>query len=59
MTSENGKTIVKVDNNIKALEIPIEIERIAATAFDKNNKIEKVVILGDSKITIKTEVLRF
>jgi len=47
--SPNGKTLVKVDNNIKILEIPIEIERIAATAFDKNNKIEKVIIKGDSE----------
>lgn len=37
-TSKNGKTIVKVDNSIKVLEIPVEIERIAATAFDENNK---------------------
>lgn len=48
-TSKNGKTIVKVDNSIKVLEIPVEIERIAATAFDENNKIEKIVILGDSE----------
>lgn len=47
ITSKNGKTIVKVDNNIKVLEIPTEIERVAATAFDENNIIEKVVILGD------------
>jgi hypothetical protein len=47
--SPNGKTLVKVDNNTKILEIPIEIERIAATAFDKNNKIEKVIIKGDSE----------
>ena len=49
ITSKDGKTIVKVDNNIKVLEIPIEIERIAATAFDKDNTIEKLVILGDSE----------
>ena len=48
-TSKNGKTIVKVDNSIKVLEIPVEIERIAANAFDENNKIEKIVILGDSE----------
>jgi hypothetical protein len=47
--SPNGRTLVKVDNNLKILEIPIEIERIAATAFDKNNKIEKVIINGDSE----------
>lgn len=46
-TSKNGKTLVKVDNNIKVLEIPIEIERIASTAFDENNRIEKVVIMGN------------
>lgn len=46
-TSKNGKSLVKVDNNIKVLEIPIEIERIASTAFDENNRIEKVVIMGD------------
>lgn len=47
--SPNGRTLVKVDNNLKILEIPIEIERITATAFDKNNKIEKVIINGDSE----------
>ena len=47
--SPNGRTLVKVDNNLRILEIPIEIERIAATAFDKNNKIEKVIIKGDSE----------
>ena len=46
-TSKNGKTIVKVDNNIKVLEIPIEIERVAATAFDNCNNLEKIIILGD------------
>ena len=48
-TSEKGDTIVKVDKNIKVLEIPTEIERIAATAFDKDNIIKKIVILGDSE----------
>ena len=47
--SPNGRTLVKVDNSIKTLEIPIEIERIAATAFDNNNNIEKVIIKGDSE----------
>ena len=47
--SPNGRTLVKVDNDLKKLEIPIEIERIAATAFDKNNKIEKIIVKGDSE----------
>lgn len=49
VTSKNGRIIVKVDNHVKVLEIPIEVERIAATAFDKDNIIEKVIILGDSE----------
>ena len=47
--SPNGRTLVKVDNSLETLEIPIEIERVASTAFDKNNKIEKVIIKGDSE----------
>ena len=48
-TSKNGKTLVIVDKNTRILEIPYKIERIAATAFGKENIIEKVVILGDSE----------
>ena len=48
-TSKNEKTLVKVDNIIKVLEIPAKIERIASCAFDKSNTIEKVVILGNSE----------
>ena len=48
-TSMDGKILVKVDRKIKVLEIPVEIERIAATAFDNGNSIEKIVILGDSE----------
>lgn len=45
-TSKDGKVLVKVDNDVKTLEIPIEIEQVAATAFD-NNIIEKLVLLGN------------
>lgn len=48
-TSKNEKTLVKVDNIIKVLEIPAKIERVASCAFDKSNTIEKVVILGNSE----------
>ena len=48
-TSKDGKTLVKVDKKIKVLEIPVEIERIAATAFDNDNVIERLVLLGDSE----------
>ena len=48
-TSKDGKTLVKVDKKVKVLEIPVEIERIAATAFDNDNVIEKLVLLGDSE----------
>ena len=48
-TSMDGKNLVKVDRKIKVLEIPVEIERIAATAFDNGNSIEKIVILGNSE----------
>lgn len=48
-TSKNGKTLIKVDKNIKVLEIPIEIERIAASAIEKGNTIETVIIKGDSE----------
>lgn len=48
-TSKDGKTLVKVDNDIKLLEIPIEIEHVASMAFDNGNSIEKIVILGDSE----------
>ena len=49
ITSKDGKTLVKVDKKIKVLEIPVEIERIAATAFDSDNVIEKLVLLGNSE----------
>lgn len=49
VTSKNGRTLIKVDKHIKVLEIPIEIERIAATTFEKGNAIEKIVIMGDSE----------
>lgn len=49
VTSNNGTTLLKVDKNIKILEIPINIERVAATAFDKDNRVEKIVLLGNSE----------
>lgn len=49
MTSQNGKTLIKVNNDIKVLEIPLEIERVAASAFEKGNIIETIVIKGDSE----------
>ncbi|MBQ3783086.1 MAG: leucine-rich repeat protein [Lachnospiraceae bacterium] len=49
ITSKDGKTLVKVDKKIKVLEIPVEVERIAATAFDSDNVIEKLVLLGNSE----------
>ncbi len=52
-TSKDGKTLVKVDKKIKVLEIPVEIERIADTAFDNDNVIEKLVLLGDSEDNCK------
>ena len=48
-TSKNGKTLIKVDKDIKVLEIPLEIERVAASAFEKDNTIETVIIKGDSE----------
>ena len=49
ITSNNGRTLVKVDKSLKVLEIPIEIELVAASAFDKDNTIEKIVLMGNSE----------
>lgn len=48
-TSENGRTLIKVANSITILEIPNKIEKIAATAIDKDNSIKKIVLLGNSE----------
>lgn len=53
ITSEDGRTLVKVDNSIKVLTIPIEIERVAASAIDQTNVIKELIILGDSKESLK------
>ena len=47
ITSKDGKNLVRVDKTIRVLDIPVEIERIAATAFDNDNVIEKLVLLGN------------
>ncbi len=49
VTSRNGRTLIKVDKDIRILEIPIEIERVAASTFETENNIEKIIIGGNSE----------
>lgn len=51
--SEDGRTLIKASNKISVLEIPTSIERIAATAFDENNIIKKIIVLGNTEDRIK------
>ena len=47
VTTNDGRTLIKVTNNPKTIEIPKEIERVAATAFKEYNAIEQITILGN------------
>lgn len=53
ITSMDGKTLVKVNKTNRVLEIPLEIERIASSAFDEDNMIETLIIKGNSEDSSK------